>query len=91
MKFYQAAYRNLITEWFGERVPIATGLTRDSVNSSWQWTNGAALNYTNWAPGQPANIGDCMMVNPNGAWSTYICYSFQRIACPCEADAYPLP
>jgi hypothetical protein len=30
---------------------------RDIGGGNWQWINGEAMNYTNWAPGEPNNLG----------------------------------
>ncbi|KHN88847.1 hypothetical protein Tcan_06998 [Toxocara canis] len=67
--------------------PFITWLIRENETAPWQWGNGDAVNYTNWAPGHPTNSGNCMAVT-NGTWSTYECSGGPPVRVLCQRIAY---
>lgn len=40
---------------------------------AWNWKNGEANTYRNWAPGQPDNTQDCAVIQSSGTWATGSC------------------
>ena len=34
------------------------GFTDEALEGTWVWTSGEPVSYTNWAPGEPNNVGD---------------------------------
>ena len=51
------------------------GITRDSQQALWWWTNGWVLNGadTRWAPGEPNDVCPCgVLVGINGEWQAII-------------------
>ena len=49
------------------------GLTQPKSSDPWHWTDGSAVNWTNWCPGQPEGTGELFawLHQPdNGCWRT---------------------
>lgn len=66
------------------------GLSDHLSEGSFKWTNGDALNYTNWYPGQPNNYNnnqDYVEIMNNGQWNDqYNYYSLEYIMeIPCSS------
>jgi len=53
------------------------GLTDQRVEGSFEWVDGSALEWSNWAPFEPNNLGrgeDCVQLYPwNGQWNDADC------------------
>ena len=45
------------------------GLSDEENEGIFEWSNGFPVNYTNWNGGNPVNIADHVIVNPDGTWS----------------------
>ncbi|KAH7678228.1 hypothetical protein AAVH_41874 [Aphelenchoides avenae] len=71
--------------FIGLHDPLGIGL--------WQWTDGTAYDYENWAPQEPASSGQCLLVaagtylnDPvNPVWSAVACDDGQFTAV-CQRD-----
>jgi len=50
------------------------GLMDDARNGDWQWRNGDPTQYTNWAPGEPNNLGTERWVEffASGVWNNQV-------------------
>ena len=69
------------------------GLTDSAVEGSWAWTEGTAVTYTNWSPGEPNNNdggSDCIVIygtwqalSPagNGKWDDRPCGEGKYFVC----------
>ncbi|VDK48039.1 unnamed protein product [Anisakis simplex] len=69
---------------------LATWMSRETATSPWQWGNGAPVNYTNWATGEPKGAdNNCMMLNGAAKWMVYNCHGPRLLYAGCESDAYP--
>lgn len=52
------AENNFLTSTFGSQVSLWIGLYRTAPHAStWAWTNGEAVTFTNWAGGEPNDAG----------------------------------
>lgn len=58
---------------------IWIGFSDEITEGSFIWYDGAPITYTNWAPGEPNNVGpsgeDCVQIYPNGSWNDLPCNS----------------
>ncbi|CAJ0560205.1 unnamed protein product, partial [Mesorhabditis spiculigera] len=62
-----------------------------SATGTWVYSDGSALNYTNWAPGQPAN-GDCAAIGPDtNKWHSVACETALPYFCGLDGDARQCP
>lgn len=52
-------------------------------DGGWAWGTGVPFGFTNWAPGEPNDVGgeDCLQVSGNGAWNDIACSHVGAIAC----------
>jgi hypothetical protein len=59
------------------------GFSDSATEGSFAWTNGEALNYSNWDSGQPDNAGeeDCGRVKLGGKWDDTSCTASHRSIC----------
>ncbi|CAJ0572587.1 unnamed protein product, partial [Mesorhabditis spiculigera] len=56
------------------------GATRSG--DSWKWIDGSAMDYTNWAPGQPSNAGNCLTADVfSHQWSVADCATEAQAFC----------
>ncbi|MCT4580748.1 MAG: PKD domain-containing protein [Flavobacteriales bacterium] len=55
---------------------IWIGFTDENSEGNFYWYDGAPVNYTNWASGEPNNAGndeDCTQIYPGGGWNDLPC------------------
>lgn len=67
------------------------GLSDSNTEGTFEWVNGAPLNFTNWAAGQPDNLNglqDYVEMAPSGLWSDQ--YAFIRNEFVCEIPCYTI-
>lgn len=71
-----AAEEVYLIDSFGSGESYWIGLTDVSAEGDYQWTDGSPYTYTNWAPGEPNNLGDedyvAMNWGPSGSWNDWI-------------------
>ncbi|XP_048240318.1 perlucin-like [Haliotis rufescens] len=56
------------------------------IEGIWKWaSSGERVTYTNWAPTEPDETGDCMVIWPAGGynyrWADYPCHSLAKFIC----------
>jgi hypothetical protein len=56
--------------WLGARYHPEVG--------SWQWEDGSAWNWTNWADGQPTKRSNCAYLNGDGKWRVTVGCQYTR-------------
>lgn len=58
---------------------IWIGFNDEAVEGVFEWYDQSPITYTNWAPGEPNNVGpngeDCTQIYPNGEWNDLPCNS----------------
>uniref|UniRef100_A0A674IUI9 C-type lectin domain-containing protein n=1 Tax=Terrapene triunguis TaxID=2587831 RepID=A0A674IUI9_9SAUR len=60
------------------------GINDIQTEGSFKYLNGEAIGYSNWAPGEPNNVGgieDCVEVYPDGRWNDKSCNDKRLIIC----------
>uniref|UniRef100_A0A674IJ19 C-type lectin domain-containing protein n=1 Tax=Terrapene triunguis TaxID=2587831 RepID=A0A674IJ19_9SAUR len=60
------------------------GINDIQTEGSFKYLNGEAIGYSNWAPGEPNNVGgieDCVEVYPDGRWNDKSCNEKRLIIC----------
>ena len=60
------------------------GLSRASINDSWSWVDGSAVQYVNWQDGQPLyeeGYHCVQYAHENGKWETMTCDSHRCYIC----------
>ena len=62
------ASQYVIVDWW-------VGLSDAAEEGVWRWPDGAVATFTNWAPGEPNNLGeeDCVGLYPDGHWNDKAC------------------
>ncbi|KAH7699663.1 C-type mannose receptor 2-like, partial [Aphelenchoides avenae] len=75
---------------------LIIGASYDNSTNKWQWSDGSEMRYTNWAVGEPANIGSrfwCAYMRIKapeiGAWRNLGCVDEQFIAI-CERESFDI-
>jgi Ca2+-binding RTX toxin-like protein len=53
-----AAENQFLVNTFGGSENLWIGLTDEVTEGTFKWANGEAVTYTNWAPGEPNNLGN---------------------------------
>lgn len=66
-----------------QRINAYIGLYDENGNGNFTWVDGSTPSYTNWAPGEPSNIGQNRYVElqPNGQWKTTPGYNGKEFIC----------
>uniref|UniRef100_A0A672FW95 Mannose receptor C-type 1 n=1 Tax=Salarias fasciatus TaxID=181472 RepID=A0A672FW95_SALFA len=75
MELHEQSYISGLTSHLG--APLWIGLNSLTSETGWQWSNGNAFRYLNWAPGHPSSEPglSCATLNPAKAskWETSAC------------------
>jgi hypothetical protein len=51
-------------------------------NGTFEWTDGTAVNYTNWENGvQPPTGPRCVLIKKDGFWIRYACIDANGVGC----------
>ncbi|XP_039270051.2 macrophage mannose receptor 1-like [Styela clava] len=84
--------------WIGMSYSVSVN-NDDSVNTSFSWTDGWPVQYTNWGQGEPntaqtAGNQGCVYINSNGQWSTTgggttTCDTTASFVCKISRDPIP--
>ena len=79
--------QKLLTEIDRREMHIWIGLFRRHDGSSWAWSDGTPVDYTNWRDGEPNNLGDgehCAgfyVRHAGGRWNDYECSTKRSFLC----------
>ncbi|XP_053409086.1 macrophage mannose receptor 1-like [Mercenaria mercenaria] len=64
--------------------PFWIGFNDRDTEKGFQWSDGSAVDYTNWNPGEPNDFHgyeDCVVYNPGAGWNDQNCYFSSRFVC----------
>lgn len=64
--------------------PFWIGFNDRDQENGYVWSDGSAVDYTNWNPGEPNDFHgyeDCVVYNPGGGWNDQNCYFSSRFVC----------
>ncbi|XP_060558401.1 macrophage mannose receptor 1-like [Ruditapes philippinarum] len=67
-----------------KNTPFWIGLNDRETEKGHQWSDGSAVDYTNWNPGEPNDFHgyeDCVVYNPGAGWNDQNCYIASRFIC----------
>lgn len=62
---------------------IWIGFGDGASEGNFTWYDGAPVNYSNWAPGEPNNAGgdeDCTQIYPDGSWNDLNCAGYNSLS-----------
>uniref|UniRef100_A0A8D2JCQ3 C-type lectin domain-containing protein n=1 Tax=Varanus komodoensis TaxID=61221 RepID=A0A8D2JCQ3_VARKO len=70
-----------IVVWHNKRAVL--GITDRSTEGRFEYPDGNAISYSNWAPGEPNSAGneDCVEVHPDAKWHDRSCFLEFLILC----------
>mmetsp|Transcript_20498 Transcript_20498/g.27021 ORF Transcript_20498/g.27021 Transcript_20498/m.27021 type:complete len:517 (+) Transcript_20498:262-1812(+) len=59
------------------------GFMDDMTEDNWYWEDGSTVSYTNWASGEPNDLGieDCAMIYDDGTWNDQGCNTWLHYIC----------